>query len=137
MLGSLKSLFVLVMLFAASVTARRGCRQCSGTLSFTFNKPINKAVLDKMVYYQLVGCATGNEFRITGYSTPEGRCPGDTCDAWNVGLIAWRYCGNGGSVSHSLFTNTCTGGACATSNKLTMKCTKSVECGYQCEPNYC
>lgn len=141
MFALLKNAIVLFSIFAASAIAAASCRLCSGTLTLTLNNFATQANVNNMVRYYMSGCATGLQYQITGYSNPPQTCVQGSnplkCKSWTVSLKAFRYCGNGGSVSKTFGHNACDGGVCASSNLLTMSCNPSVACADTCDPNYC
>lgn len=133
------------------VSARNGCRQCTGVQRITFKTGLLKSDALKFFNGSFLPCATGNNYQLDGVTGTdcELRCideyPGLVprcvlyglfCKVWSINMRVWRYCGNGGSVhlergSHALKEIT------SETDTLSLTCTKSVQCQWNCHCDQC
>lgn len=133
-----KLAFLLVSLLASCAAAARSCRQCSGTLTIEFPRPVLRGVANIFVPSPLKGCATGGQYRVDNAHGENCVALADPtpCTKWVFDITAWRYCGNGGSVNKNGIPD-CVDGLCPVSSVISMGCRKSVTCAAKCDSNTC
>lgn len=136
MVGALKA-FALMFLIAISA-ARNGCRRCAGDYHLWFDKFVTEAVAMEYLGRRLNGCATGDQYQITGLQSTV--CTANIhirqCMSWYFDVEVYRYCGNGGLVIRGLKW-TCFETNCFYGDYLRLRCTKSVECAGTCDCTEC
>lgn len=134
----LKAVIILVSVFTSQALCGKSCRQCFGTYEITNAGRIDQETARKFAHATLSICATGEEFEL-GAPVPSQCTTEDVrkCSVWQFPVKAWRYCGNGGSVTFNQPIR-CVDGTCASSS-LDMKCHTSVVChgGCKCEECGC
>lgn len=131
---------ITAILFAilAGALGRNGCRQCTGLKTVLFTDYITEEQLFQYIKDSFKGCATGLQYDVYIPSNGPKYCTSDgvRCKEWTVGLRAWRYCGNGGSVNKTQ-ANLCYANACSVKDVLTFTCVRSVECVGRCYADSC
>lgn len=138
MLNFIKVAFLVLSLLANNVLSRNSCRQCKGEQTLIFKDYTTQNEAREYLAKTFGSCATGQQYIFSVNST--GTCLQGTsepsCKYWNLEIMAWRYCGNGGKVDLKQ-ANVCVGNVCTAMDNLLMKCWKSVECTGDCHCNQC
>lgn len=134
-------LLVAVLIFSTivgSVTARNGCRQCTGILTYNLTGYITEKQARDELVNSLGTCGTGHQYIITSVKS-DGCLTSDLnrCRKWDFGLTIYRYCGNGGGVNRGRNV-ICDGSPrCFYGEYLQLICTHSVECVGKCDCTEC
>lgn len=139
MLEILRTIFLLVTVFAGTGIARKGCRQCVGAHTLSFQNRVYFEDLKPFVDLSLKGCATGNQYQIDGVTATLDCDPNTTkyhCKVWHLNVMVWRYCGNG-ALANRNNGPTCINGACSVTNSLSLACDPSVYCIGTCNAEDC
>lgn len=125
--------FFFLLSVCLAVTPK-SCRQCDGKYLVIFNSYVSEAQAREFIKTSLGGCATGNEYLL--FNPGSNDCLGTTCKDWFFDMKAWRYCGNGGSVTLKK-DNHGIGGLMALKDYMGLTCTRSVECHGNCNCVQC
>lgn len=139
MFNLIKTVLLFLSLFAGILAAgHNSCRQCKGSHTLIFKDYATIEQVKDYVAHTLGNCATGAEYGLT--VNTQGTClqgsNESSCKYWNLQIMAWRYCGNGGRVDLKQ-ANVCVGNVCSAMDNLLMDCWKSVECHGLCDNTFC
>lgn len=140
MFGIIKVTLVFLAVFAGQALAGKGCRQCSGLLTYEFLDFYTHLQIQRFIKNTFGACATGqNGFELSRATFSNGitRPEGEVYSGLEILVKASRYCGNGSKVKRTNKNQVCSEGICATKQVYDLKCSGSVHCDGDCDLAEC